>query len=199
MKNYPDYDLMYHLNDSEEANNILYDKYNYIINYAVKKYSKAAYLFNVDINELRQEAMFAFSDALFRYKDNKEASLPTFITLVIERRLRRVIDSANTTKNKINVNALSLEYDYTDEGEGNPLIQLLGDESFEPLKNITDKESTMELVDKLQASLSQSELEVCKLLLQQNDYKTIAQILGKSPKQIDNTIQRIRNKFKKIL
>jgi len=197
MKNYPDHDLMYHMNDSEEANDILYDKYNYIIDYAVKKYTKAAYLFNVDIKELRQEAMFAFSDALFRYRDNKNAALPTFITLVVERRLRRVIDSANTVKNKMNINALSLEYDYNDEG--NPLLQLLGDESLEPLRNITDKESTTELINKLQSCLSKSELEVCNLLLQQYDYKEIAEILNRSPKQIDNTIQRIRNKFKKIL
>ena len=39
MKNYPDNDLMYHLNDSEEATDILYEKYKYIIDIVVKKYT----------------------------------------------------------------------------------------------------------------------------------------------------------------
>lgn len=197
MKNYPDVDLVYHLSESEEASDILFEKYKYIVDIVVKKYSKAAYLFNVDITELRQEAYFAFSEALFRYKDNKDASLATFITLVVERRVRRVIDSANTSKSKLNSNALSLEHVYP-EFE-NPLMYIIGDDSHEPLKNIEDKETTIELINGLKKNLSGTELEVCELLLKQYDYKGIAEILNKNPKQIDNSIQRIRNKLKKML
>ena len=197
MKDYPDVDLVYHLSESEEASDILFEKYKYIVDIVVKKYSKAAYLFNVDITELRQEAYFAFSEALFRYKDNKDASLATFITLVVERRVRRVIDSANTTKSKLNSNALSLEHVYP-EFE-NPLMYIIGDDSHEPLKNIEDKETTYELIDGLKKNLSGTELEVCELLLKQYDYKEIAEILNKNPKQVDNSIQRIRNKLKKML
>ena len=197
MKDYPDNFLLYNLNDSEEATDILYEKYKYIIDIVLKKYNKAAYLYNVDILELRQEALFAFSEALVKYRDNKDASLPTFITLVVERRVRRVIDSAGTLKNKINVEALSLEYNYNDYG--NPLMYILGDDTNEPLKNIEDKESVEELINKLKDILSDSELEVCDLMLKQYDYKTIAEILNKNSKQIDNAIQRIRNKLKKIL
>lgn len=197
MKDYPDVDLVYHLSESEEASDILFEKYKYIVDIVVKKYMKAAYLFNVDLIELRQEAYFAFSDALYRYKDNRDASLATFITLVVERRVRRVIDSANTMKSKLNTNALSLEHVYP-EFE-NPLMYIIGDDSLEPLKNIEDKETTIELLDGLKKSLSGTELEVCELLLKQYDYKEIADILNKSPKQIDNCIQRIRNKLKKML
>jgi len=197
MKDYPDVDLVYHLSESEEASDILFEKYKYIVDIVVKKYMKAAYLFNVDLIELRQEAYFAFSDALYRYKDNRDASLATFITLVVERRVRRVIDSANTMKSKLNTNALSLEHVYP-EFE-NPLMYIIGDDSLEPLKNIEDKETTIELVDGLKKNLSGTELEVCELLLKQYDYKEIADILNKSPKQIDNCIQRIRNKLKKML
>lgn len=197
MKDYPDIDLVYHLSESEEASDILFEKYKYIVDIVIKKYTKAAYLFNVDLTELRQEAYFAFADALYRYKDNKDASLATFITLVVERKVRRVIDSANTYKSRLNTNALSLEHVYP-EFE-NPLMYIIGDESLEPLKNIEDKETTMELLDKLRKNLSSIELEVCDLLIKQYDYKQIANILEKSDKQIDNCIQRIRNKLKKML
>lgn len=197
MKDYPDLDLVYHLSESEEASDILFEKYKYIIDIVIKKYTKAAYLFNVDMVELKQEAYFAFADALYRYKDNRDATLATFITLVVERRVRRVIDSANTFKSRLNTNALSLEHVYP-EFE-NPLMYIIGDESLEPLKNIEDKETTIELLGKLRNNLSSIELEVCELLLKQYDYKQIANILKKSDKQIDNCIQRIRNKLKKML
>ena len=197
MKDYPDVDLVYHLSESEEASDILFEKYKYIIDIVIKKYMKAAYLFSVDLVELRQEAYFAFADALYRYKDNKDATLATFITLVVERRVRRVIDSANTYKSRLNTNALSLEHVYP-EFE-NPLMYIIGDESLEPLRNIEDKETTIELLNLLRKKLSSIELEVCELLLKQYDYKQIATILKKSDKQIDNCIQRIRNKLKKML
>ena len=197
MKDYPDVDLVYHLSESEEASDILFEKYKYIVDVVVKKYTKAAYLFNVDLGELKQEAYFAFADALYRYRDNKDATLPTFITLVVERRVKRVIDSANTFKSRLNANALSLEHIYP-EFE-NPLMYIIGDESLEPLKNIEDKETTIELLDKLRKSLSPVELEVCELLIKQYDYKQIAIILEKSDKQIDNCIQRIRNKLKNMI
>lgn len=197
MKDYPDIDLVYHLSESEEASDILFEKYKYIVDIVIKKYTKAAYLFNVDLVELRQEAYFAFADALYRYKDNRDATLATFITLVVERKVRRVIDSANTFKSRLNTNALSLEHVYP-EFE-NPLMYIIGDESLEPLKNIEDKETTIELLEKLRNNLSSIELEVCELLLKQYDYKQIAIILKKSDKQVDNCIQRIRNKLKKML
>ena len=78
-------------------------------------------------------------------------------------------------------------------------MYIIGDDSHEPLKNIEDKETTYELIDGLKKSLSGTELEVCELLLKQYDYKEIAEILNKNPKQVDNSIQRIRNKLKKML
>jgi len=197
MKDYPDVDLVYHLSESEEASDILFEKYKYIVEVVIKKYTKAAYMFNVDMVELKQEAYFAFADALYRYRDNKDASLPTFITLVVERKVKRVIDSANTYKSRLNTNVLSLEHVYP-EFE-NPLMYIIGDESLEPLRNIEDKETTVELIAKLRKKLSSIELEVCDLLLKQYDYKQIAIILKKSDKQIDNCIQRIRNKLKNML
>ena len=46
--------------------------------------------------------------------------------------------------------------------------------------------------------LSSSELEVYNLMIQGLDYVEIAKVLDKTPKQIDNSIQRIRIKLKKL-
>lgn len=197
MKDYPDVELVYQLTESEEASDILFEKYKYIVDIVIKKYMKAAYNFNVDLNDLRQEAYFAFADALYRYKENRDASLATFITLVVERRVRRVVDSANTMKSKLNSSVLSLEHIYP-EFE-NSLMYIIGDDSMEPLKLFEDKERTVELIERLKKELSGTELEVCELLLNQYEYKEIAEILNMGTKQVDNCIQRIRNKLKKIM
>lgn len=197
MKDYPDVELVYQLSESEEASDILFEKYKYIVDIVIKKYMKAAFRFNVDLSELRQEAYFAFADALYRYKDNRDATLATFITLVVERRVRRVIDSANTFKGRVNTSTLSLEHTYP-EFE-NPLMYIIGDDSLEPLRMFESKERTVELIDELKTDLSGKELDVCDLLINQYDYREIAKILNMSPKQVDNCIQRIRNKLKKLL
>ena len=51
-----------------------------------------------------------------------------------------------------------------------------------------------EIVDKL----SPFEYEVYKLILQDLKYQDIAKKMNKTPKQIDNAIQRIKNKLKTV-
>jgi RNA polymerase sporulation-specific sigma factor len=47
--------------------------------------------------------------------------------------------------------------------------------------------------------LSKMERQVFSYMLEGKDYKSIAEIMGKSPKSIDNCIQRIRSKIKHFL
>ena len=51
---------------------------------------------------------------------------------------------------------------------------------------------------KVKDLLSDKEKEVYNLLLQGMDYQEIAINLNKTPKQVDNTIQRIRIKLKNL-
>ena len=55
------------------------------------------------------------------------------------------------------------------------------------------------MLNKIKNDLSESEYEVFKLMLMNKNYLEISDILDKSPKQIDNTMQRIKSKIKKIL
>lgn len=52
---------------------------------------------------------------------------------------------------------------------------------------------------RLEEALSDLESRVLYLHLRGTDYKTIAKLLDKSPKTIDNALQRIKNKTEKIL
>ena len=181
-----------------EAKDLLFEKYNYIIDILINKYKKIAYVLKIDQNDLYQEAMLGFTDAINTYKSDKDAKLSTFITLCVERKIQNAIKKANTQKNRILIESISLEQQF--EGSTNSLIDLISaGEKSDPLIKLTNKEDYQELVSKIKKILSESEYEVYSLMVNGINYIDIANLLNKTPKQIDNTIQRIRLKIKKIL
>ena len=188
--------MLYHEND-EDAKNILFLKYKFIIDILMKKYNYLFNTLNVDGQEVYSECAVGFSDALRSYQDNKDTSLPTFITLCIERRLHGLAKKYNREKYKILHETYSLDYFY--DQFGRPLIEILTDNSNEPLFNMTDEENCMELLSEIQKKLSHKEFEVFSLMIRDFNYQQIAKILQNTPKQIDNTMQRIKTKIKNLL
>ena len=193
-----DYELimLYHEND-EEAKNILFMKYKFIIDILIKKYSGISSSLNIDSQEIYSECTVGFSDALRSYQDNRDTSLPTFITLCIERKITSLLKKYNREKYKVIQNTYSLDYSY--EEFNRPLIEMLTDNKNEPLLNMTNEENYHELLDNIKNNLSKKEYEVFNLMLKGFDYQQIAKILQNTPKQIDNTMQRIKVKIEKLV
>lgn len=183
---------------SEEAKDILFEKYRYIIDILMKKYSRMARVFGYDYNDLYQDALVGFSDALVSYRNDKHAALGSFITLCVDRKLQVSIKKAGRLKNKLLYDSLSLEHVY--DAYTSPLMDMLSDnKENDPLENIVKEEKLQELISKIKASLSESEYEVYTLMLNGLKYDEIATLLNKNLKQVDNTIQRVKSKIKKIL
>ena len=112
-KEYSDGELLSLIKEeSEEAKDILYEKYKYIIDIIIRKYTVKAKMLNIEYNDLYQEALLGFSDAINRYNDNR-SSFRTFITICVDRRLQVVIKKASSLKNKLMNESLSLEYSYS--------------------------------------------------------------------------------------
>lgn len=198
-RDYSDSYLIDMINESsEEAKDILYEKYNYIIDIVSKKYIRVANMLGIDASDLKQEALVGFSDGLNRYREDRDASFATFITMCVERRLQVCIIKAKRYKNKVLNESLSL--DYVPGDDISPLVELLSDNSQnDPLVNISKEEEYQDLLSQIQKVLSEKEYEVYSLLAANLNYKEIAQILDLELKQVDNSIQRIKNKIKKIL
>ncbi len=189
--------LMLH-ESSEDAKDILFEKYKYIIDIETRKYANVAKKLGYDLNDLYQDALVGFSDALVSYRDDKNSALSSFITLCVDRKLLASVIKAGRKKNKLLNDSLSLEYTYS--SFASPLMDLLSDNSAnDPLENILKEENLQELVQKIESSLSKSEYEVYSLMINGLKYDEIAELLNRSLKQVDNTIQRVRNKIKKIL
>ena len=183
------------LEENEDAKNALYERYSYIINIILKKYQVSAKVLGIDYNELKAEALYGFSSAIMNYKPNKEATLATFISVCVNRNISNLIKKYNTKKNKVLNDSLSLDYFY--DGD-----LTLGDcltKGDDPLDSLTDDETYNELLKQIKGELSTFEYTVFTFMIDNYDYNDIASLLKKTPKQIDNTIQRIKNKVKKLL
>lgn len=183
---------------SEEAKDILFDKYRYIIDIEIKKYMSMASMLGYDYNDLYQDALVGFSEALNDYREDKAAALSSFITLCVDRKLQVSIIKAGRLKNKLINDSLSLDYTY--EQFACPLRDIISDNSLnDPLENIIKDEKLADLNKLIEDNLSESEYEVYALMISGLKYGEIALLLNKNPKQIDNSIQRVKNKIKKIL
>lgn len=191
---YPDSELEFYLHDNnEDAVDIVYEKYKYIIDVLISKYRRVFYALNIDIDEVKQEANLAFSSAIYSYNQDKDTSMSTFITLCVERKIRQVIKSHETVKSKVYSETLSLN------GKSDVNLEdFIGDETYEPLKTVENIDTLEYINNEVKNILSSSELEVYNLMIQGLDYVEIAKVLDKTPKQIDNSIQRIRIKLKKL-
>lgn len=197
-KDYNDEELVYLIRENSlEAKDLLLNKYKYIIDALVKKYSPVIRTLGIDFKDVYQEAYLGFTDAINNYDPDKDSSTKTFISLCVQRKIQTALRNASTLKNKILNESLSLEQSYQDEKD--PLLYTLGDIKEDPLFKMIDQEGERDLNEKIRQGLSSFEYEVYSLLINGLDYNEIAVILEKDPKQIDNTIQRIRNKVKKII
>lgn len=198
LDNTNDYELiMLYREEDEHAKNVLYLKYKFIIDILIKKYQKAINTLNIDMQEVYSECAVGFSDSLRSYQDDKDSILPTFITLCVERRLYSLVKKYNREKYKLINNTYSLDYFY--EQFGRPLMEILTDNSHEPLGTMMEEEEYNDLLNKIKSILSKKENEVFTFMLNGFDYKQIAKMLELTPKQVDNTMQRIKVKIKNIL
>ena len=182
--------------NDEEAKNLLYEKYKYIIDILMKKYYSSQRELALDPHELEQEALYAFSDALNSFDKTKEVKLSTFITVCVDRRIKKMLKRYSGEKAKLLNSFYSLDYDYE---EGLTLKDMISDESTDPLYNLTLKEDYQELVTKIESSLSPTELETFKLLKNGLDRSTIMLLTNRNEKQVDNVIQRLKNKIRDII
>ena len=181
---------------NEEAQKKIYEYCEPQINYMIKKYTNAALKYGIDPKDFEQEALLAYSDALKNYDEKKDAGLRTFVSLCVERRLIKIIERAKSYKNKFMEKNLSLDYDY---GSGVLLKDILADSESDPLKKFSEEEYLESFKNKIKMLLSSFEYQVYEYLIEGINYIEIAKILDKSPKQIDNTLQRIKNKIKMIV
>lgn len=168
----------------------------------VRKKARAMYLIGGENEDLIQEGMIGLIKAVRDYNPSQGASFASFADLCVSRQMYTAIE-ASKRKKHIPLNSYISLYEVgaaSDEERKVPLIDIIEPEvETNPEVLYFGKEFTEAFVEELKESLSALENHVLYLHLLGTDYRTIADLLGKSPKTIDNALQRIRNKAEKLL
>ena len=168
------------------------DKYKFL----VKKKAKAMFLFGGENDDLIQEGMIGLFKAVRDYDLKQEVSFASFADLCVSRQMYTAIKLSQRQKH-IPLNSYVSLYE---EGEDQPLIeQLQSVKDNNPEELFLNKEYFAKMEQELKEKLSDLESRVLHLHLMGEDYRTIAKLLDKSPKSIDNALQRIKQKTFDIL
>lgn len=198
-KDYSDFELINYIREnSEEANEILFQKYKpIIVAFATKMINYSPNL-GLEINDLIQEGMLGLNTAINFFNENDEASFYTYAKTCIERRIISTIIAAKRQKHKILNESMSLEV-YTDEENSSIMDVLVADNSYNPENIIVQTENEHKLIEQIAEQLTPLEQQVFDLKINGFKYKEIADILDKEPKVIDNALNRIKTKIKNII
>lgn len=175
-----------------------------IIDYLMEKYkntvrkeANAMYLLGGENDDLIQEGMIGLFKAVQDYDTDKETSFFSFAKLCIMRQMYSAIEASKRKKHGPLNSYVSL---YEIGEDHNTLLETMeaGGES-NPEELLVSREYVEILESRLEESLSDLEARVLYLHLRGTDYRTIAKLLDRSPKTIDNALQRIKSKTEKIL
>ena len=161
----------------------------------VRKKANAMYLIGGDTDDLIQEGMIGLFKAIRDYNKEKESSFYHFAELCISRQLYTVVEASNRKKHAPLNSYVSL-YSGTNE-DGVVLADSLTTSAMEnPEQMMIDQENLVLFMEHLKDRLSKMEGQVLDFYLAGLNYQQIAEEMGKSPKAIDNALQRIKAKVR---
>ena len=185
-------------NGNQEIMDYLMVKYKSM----VRKKARAMYLLGGENEDLIQEGMIGLIKAVRDFDVTQKTSFSSFAELCVSRQMYSAIEASNRKKHLPLNSYVSLYEDSEQVGEGRslPLIDTIeSSKENDPEVLYFGKEYTEAFAEQLKELLSPLENHVLYLHLLGTDYRTIAELLGKSPKSVDNALQRIKTKAQKIL
>lgn len=192
----------------EELISLAQNGNNQVVDYLMEKYKnfvrkKAYELFMIggDNDDLIQEGMIGLFKAVRDYNRQKDTSFFTFADLCISRQMYTAIH-ASKRKKHIPLNTYISLYAGISEEENDEqtlMNRVYSIHDKNPEELFIDKENEGYIEEQMQENLSTFEMQVINLYLTGMSYVRIAEILERTPKSVDNAIQRIRSKLSLIL
>ena len=175
-------------NKEDSAMEYLLEKYKPLVRQKTRK----LFLIDGDKDDLIQEGMIGLFKAVRDYQAGKDAAFRTFADLCISRQLYSAIKKSNRLKNQpLNsyISIYSDEFNDADELAGDRTVISSGSDNIaNPEAIVIDRESAVDMQNQMFDKLS-------KRYLDGMTYQEIAADMKKSPKSIDNALQRIKGKI----
>lgn len=181
----------------DRAFEFLLDKYKTVVRIKAHSY----YITGGDSEDVIQEGMIGLYRAVISFNEDKQTSFRSFAEMCVTRRMITAIKAATRQKHQLLNNYVSINKPLGDEGNDRTLEEMVADgiEGIDPETLFIDKESAAATKDRIMSKLSAFEKKVADMYIKGMGYQEIAAKLEKSPKSVDNALQRIKAKALSVL
>lgn len=166
----------------------------------VSSKTRPYFLIGGNHEDITQEGMIGLYKAVRDYQPDKQASFRSFAEICITRQMITAIKTATRQKHQPLNSYVSLSRPAYDDNSEQTLADLvLGSSCMNPEELVINKESYDACEVAIAKALSKLEHRILSLYLQGKSYLEISEQVGKSPKSIDNALQRVKRKLERIL
>lgn len=169
------------------AEEVLAARYHRVVRSCARPY----FLAGGDSEDLMQEGMFGLIKAMREYDPDRDASFRTFAETCIRHRLYSVVKAAAVGKHAPLNQSVPLNPSLF---EANVSFAQPGPEDL-----LIDREKAVSLLENVRKQLSEFEVMILGFYLDGLTCREIAAAVGRSPKSVDNAVQRIRRKVARQL
>ena len=191
--------VLWYRQGERQAADFIINKYKKLI---LKK-AGSMYLLGGDRDDLIQEGMLGIFKAVRDYDYDKNVNFFTFADLCISRQMYTAVQASNRKKHIPLNTYVSLYGHFLGEEEGKEgeilFNSVFAERERSPEDMIIEQESMEQIESAIAGELSKFETEVLKLYLAGANYVEIAGILGREEKSVDNALQRIKSKVRKLV
>ena len=162
----------------------------------VKNRAKAYFLVGADRDDIVQEGMIGLFKAIRDFDITKQASFLGFAEVCIKRQIITAV-KASTRQKHLPLNSYISLSDpvYEDNPELSLLDKIAQRDSVGPEEMFLRREMAEHIGTEIENKLSSLEKTVLSLYLSGMNYQEIAIELNRTPKSIDNALQRIKRKL----
>lgn len=169
-----------------DAEEILVKRYNRL----VRQLARPFYLAGGDSDDLIQEGMIGLICAVREYDGQRAASFRTFAEICIRNRLYSAVRAAARDKHTPLNQSVPLEMPFFD-GQSSCFGAMAGEN---PEDLIIGRERVQDALSDVRKQLSDFEAKILGYYLDGMTIREMAKAVSRSPKSVDNAVQRIRRK-----
>lgn len=174
----------------EEAENMLNQKYEIIIKLILKKYVPIIKVLNISFEDLYNECFALYHNALENYRNKTSASFNTYVSLIIERKVKKTIIKEYKERKKYTIIYIK---DMMDNFNSDNKY------AKDPLEILCENENLEEMNNKIAQRLNEKEINIYKLMVNGLSCKDISLALKKDYYSIYRKVRSIRKKVKREL
>lgn len=157
------------------------------------------FLIGFDFDDILQEGMIGLYKAIQNYNPEKNDNFPRFASMCIHRQIQSAVKIANAKKHQPLNEYFSINENGAVEGDGERSAQIILVTKDRIVEKISlQKEKNSYIINQIKQLLNESQYKTLILYLNGYSYTEIAQATDTTSKKVDNTIQTIKKKLKKL-